>query len=62
MNQLSRKLGLTRSVWANPHGLSNLNNLSTAEDVAQLTMRAMKNGQIREIVSAKVYSCVYYEE
>lgn len=30
MNMTARKLDLTRSSWANPHGLSNVNNVSTA--------------------------------
>ena len=60
MNQLARKLGLSRTTWANPHGLSNVNNLSSAEDVAKLCMRAMKSNNFREIVSAKTYNCLYY--
>lgn len=30
--------------------------------MAQLCMFAMKNAQFREIVSTKVYSCMYYYE
>ena len=62
MNQLSRKLGLSRSYWVNPHGLSNINNFSTAEDVAKLCMRAMKNTQFRQVVSTPSYNCAYYYE
>lgn len=47
MNLVARKIGLTRSNWGNPHGLSNVNNTSTAEDVANLCMQAMKNAQFR---------------
>jgi D-alanyl-D-alanine carboxypeptidase len=47
MNANSRKIGLTRSSWANPHGLSNVNNLSSAEDVAKLCMYCMKNTRFR---------------
>lgn len=60
MNLSARKIGLTRSSWANPHGLSNVNNLSTAEDLAQLCMFAMKNTQFREVVLTKNYNCLYY--
>lgn len=60
MNQTARKLGLTRSNWANPHGLSNVNNISTAEDMAHLCMHAMKNPQFREIIATKNYNCPYY--
>lgn len=62
MNTLSRKLGLTRSSWANPHGLSNINNLSTAEDVARLCMHCMKNAKFREVVGTRAYSCGIYKE
>ena len=62
MNQTARKLGLTRTNWANPHGLSNVNNFSTAEDVARLCLHAMKNGQFREVVATKCYNCNYYYE
>ena len=43
MNAHARRLGMTRSNWANPHGLSNINSLSTCEDIARLCMHAMKN-------------------
>ncbi len=43
MNRVSRKIGLKNSNWANPHGLSNTNNVSTAQDVAVLCMYAMRN-------------------
>jgi serine-type D-Ala-D-Ala carboxypeptidase (penicillin-binding protein 5/6) len=60
MNLTARKLDLSRSSWANPHGLSNVNNISTAEDVAKLCMYAMKIPQFREVVSTKYYNCVYF--
>lgn len=62
MNVNAKKLGLTRSTWASPHGLSNTNNLSSAEDVAKLCMHCMKNTRFREIVGTKFYTCSYYEE
>lgn len=62
MNATARKLGMNRTHWANPHGLSNLNNLSTAEDVAKLAMHCMKNNRFREVVATKTYSCGYYYE
>jgi D-alanyl-D-alanine carboxypeptidase len=62
MNQTAKKISLNRSSWANPHGLSNVNNLSTAEDVAKLCLYCMKNNQFREITSTKEYNCQYYME
>lgn len=61
MNANARKIGLNRSFWSNPHGLSNVNNLSSAEDVARLCMYSMKSNKFREIVATKQYSCPYYE-
>lgn len=51
---------MSRTNWANPHGLSNLNNISTAEDVAKLVMHCMKNIRFREVVATKAYNCAYY--
>jgi serine-type D-Ala-D-Ala carboxypeptidase (penicillin-binding protein 5/6) len=62
MNANARKLGLSRSTWANPHGLSNVNNMSTAEDIAKLCMHCMKNGKFREVVNTKFYNCCFFQE
>jgi D-alanyl-D-alanine carboxypeptidase len=60
MNLLARKIGLSRSHWASPHGLSNPYNLSSAEDVARLCMFAMKHPKFREVVITKHYTSTYY--
>jgi len=36
MNGFSKELGLTRSTWKNPHGLTEKGHLSTANDIAML--------------------------
>ena len=36
MNRLSKELGLIRSTWKNPHGLTEKGHLSTATDIAML--------------------------
>jgi D-alanyl-D-alanine carboxypeptidase len=36
MNGFSKELGLTRSTWKNPHGLTEKGHLSTAHDIAKL--------------------------
>lgn len=61
MNAVARKLGLGRSSWANPHGLSNTNNLTTAEDMARLCMHCMKNAKFREVVGTRLYTCSAYQ-
>ena len=47
------------SNFVNPHGLSNVNSLSTAEDMARLSAYAMKNDKFRQVVETKQYSCQY---
>lgn len=36
MNNKARELRMTQTTYANPHGLNNKNNLSSAYDVAKL--------------------------
>lgn len=56
MNDTSAKLGMTNSLWANPHGLddgvyASQEMYSTARDVATLANYAMKIDAIRSITS-----------
>jgi len=57
MNVNAKLLGLLNTHFANPHGLANTNNKSTAEDIAKLASVAMKNPKFRQIVSCKHYYC-----
>ena len=41
-----------------PHGLQNIENLSTAYDLAKLSAICIKNEYFREIVSTPYYECV----
>ncbi len=44
MNQIAKFKAKTISTsFANPHGLSNVNSLSTAEDMARLSAYSMRN-------------------
>jgi serine-type D-Ala-D-Ala carboxypeptidase (penicillin-binding protein 5/6) len=58
MNRVARKIEMTTSNFANPHGLSNTNNYSTADDLAKLCTYAMRNPHFRRIVQTRkhVYS------
>lgn len=47
--------------FANPHGLSDVNSLSTAEDMARLSAYAMKNEKFRQVVQTKSYSCKFVQ-
>jgi D-alanyl-D-alanine carboxypeptidase (penicillin-binding protein 5/6) len=56
MNQKAQEIGMTNSVFANPHGLDDHeNHYSTAYDMAKLTQYAMQNEIYREIVGTKVH-------
>jgi len=46
---------MTKTKYANSHGLSNQNNKSTAYDISLLCNYAIKNRMFREIVSCKSY-------
>lgn len=43
MNRVSKKLQMTNSHFANPHGLSNPENYSCAEDLCKLSAYCMQN-------------------
>ena len=53
MNEKAKMLGLEQTQFANPHGLDDENNHSTAYDMARLATYAMENDQFREVVSTK---------
>ena len=61
MNAKSAELGMTNSLWTNPHGLDDYefqsDQHSTARDVAILAKQAMAIPEIREITSQDVGSC-----
>lgn len=47
MNKNAHKIGLKDTHFANPTGLSNANNYSTAKDLALLTAHCLKNHLMR---------------
>jgi D-alanyl-D-alanine carboxypeptidase len=48
MNTIAKfKAKTINTSFANPHGLSNVNSLSTAEDMARLSAYALKNEKFR---------------
>ena len=59
MNDYASNLGMTNTVFYNPHGLEENNgdaNLSTAKDMAKLTKYAMENTTFREIFKTKSHT------
>lgn len=55
MNRYARALKLDSTVYANPHGLSNINNKSTAVDQGRLGAIVMQDSYMREIVNKQEY-------
>ncbi len=53
MNEKAARLGLTQTHFANPHGLDDEENYSTARDLARLTRAALQDPTFRAVVSTK---------
>lgn len=59
MNKLAKVLGMHNSRFTNPHGLSEITNISTAEDLAKLCSYAIKNKLFFSVVNTKEYRASY---
>lgn len=57
MNVNAKMIGMDHTSFANPHGLANRNNKSTAEDLGKLCAVAMKVPKFRQVVGCKEYKC-----
>jgi D-alanyl-D-alanine carboxypeptidase (penicillin-binding protein 5/6) len=55
MNRKARQLGARQSRFANPTGLPQRNQLTTAEDLAIITRVALQHPEFRKIVTTKGY-------
>ena len=62
MNKKAMEIGMTRTVFANSHGLANSLNKSCASDVVVMASYALRNPRFREIVSCKSYSATISEK
>jgi D-alanyl-D-alanine carboxypeptidase (penicillin-binding protein 5/6) len=56
MNNLATVIGMKKTKYANTHGLSNLDNKSTALDIAVLCKYALQNETFCRIVSTQSYA------
>lgn len=56
MNEYARFLGLSSSQFGNPHGLNDVNNVSTCEDLLKLSLESMKMSKFREVVKTVEYT------
>ena len=57
MNDHAATLKMVNSNFDSPHGLMNIQNVSTAYDMARLAAKAMQNPIFRKIVATKTYTC-----
>lgn len=57
MNRYARDIGLSDTIFANPHGLMHKYNRSTARDIGVLSCEAMASEAVRTIVRTKEHSC-----
>lgn len=56
MNDTAQRIGMTNSHFVTPHGLHNEEHITTARDMATLTLYAMQNPQFAEIVKRASYT------
>jgi D-alanyl-D-alanine carboxypeptidase (penicillin-binding protein 5/6) len=56
MNRRAAELGLSKTAFANPHGLTSPTHKSTTIDLAKLAMAALKKPLFRTVVGTKQYS------
>lgn len=57
MNSNAVRFGMNSTFYANPHGLVNTKNLSTAYDLCTLCCQAMQKPEFKKIVGTKFYTC-----
>ena len=56
MNELTKKIGLENTSFSNPVGKDDVNNYSTASDVAKMLKYALENPLFKEIFTTKEYT------
>ncbi|HET9017218.1 MAG TPA: D-alanyl-D-alanine carboxypeptidase family protein [Thermomicrobiaceae bacterium] len=56
VNALTQRLGLTGTHLLNPHGLDEPGHVSTARDMAAITMYALRNPEFRTIIGTAYYN------
>lgn len=61
MNQTAQRLGLSGSTFKNPHGLDQPGHLTTARDVAAITMYLLKQPEFRTIIGTNMYNAGGHE-
>ena len=56
MNARARELGAINTTFHNPHGLNDLQHMTTAYDMAKILWGAIENDLYREIAGTRIYS------
>lgn len=56
MNRQAAELGLSKTTFANPHGLTSSTHKSTAAEMAKLAIAALKKPLFRSVIGTKQYS------
>jgi D-alanyl-D-alanine carboxypeptidase (penicillin-binding protein 5/6) len=62
MNESAKRHGLRSTNFTNPHGLSDINNYSNAEEAAIISQCLLEIKGVKEIVNRKVYSTILNRE
>lgn len=57
MNRKARDLRLSNTSFANPHGLNNKNNFSSAVDIARLCNELLREDLFKRVVNTKIHIC-----
>ena len=58
MNKTASELGLRETHYTNPNGLPNEEHVSSAADLAKITVAAMRHALFRDISSSRQFGCV----
>ncbi len=56
VNDMATRLGLSNTHLVNPHGLDQSGHVTSARDVAAITMYALKNPEFRQIIATPYYN------
>ncbi|CAD8154356.1 unnamed protein product [Paramecium pentaurelia] len=62
MNNKARELRMSQTTYANPHGLNNKNNVSSAYDVSKLCNQLLKDDFFRKVVNTKIHFSTIQDE
>lgn len=57
MNRTASRLGLSKTTYRNPHGMTDSEHLTTANELAQLTREARQYPLFRQLVATRQYGC-----